>query len=310
MLLQLRLNILFICAKDFFIIADHSVFQENASDFVEAGFKKTLRMGNVNYDYTKIEILAKPLSMLTDVSEIEKGRVTLEIKSGTGLWKTVDRQPIMRGGLYKWTQSNVIPCNRNAIRLLWYTKEESHISFQFPNSIKAASRSSLMSSGYQPEMPKELEVVETLYSLIVSWTPSPCADLYDVSYQQVQGGQIISEQVLTSDRPSLTLRDGIETCTEYDVKVSAVIGEEYSDAREKRFGSSPLENQAKMLEVTVVSFLNAVFAKWNTFKQLSCVKKYLITICKEGQGCLDKGQIYLDNSLQYLEYSSTVPLEQ
>jgi hypothetical protein len=40
------------------------------------------------------------------------------------------------------------------------------------------------------------------------------------------------------------------------------------------------------------------------------VKKYLITICKEGHGCPDKGQIDLDNSLQYLEYYSTVPLEQ
>ena len=40
------------------------------------------------------------------------------------------------------------------------------------------------------------------------------------------------------------------------------------------------------------------------------LKKYIISICKEGNGCPDKGQIELDNSLQYLEYSSTVPLEQ
>ena len=84
----------------------------------------------------------------------------------------------------------------------------------------------------------------------MSWTPYPCADLYDVSYQQVQGWDIISEQVNATDRPSLTLRDGMETCTctEYDVKVTAVIEEEYSEAREKRFASFPLEKQAEMLE--------------------------------------------------------------
>ena len=153
----------------------------------------------------KIEILAKPLSMLIDLSGIEKGRVTLEIKSATGPWKPVDRQPIMRGALYKLTQPNVTPCNRHAIRLWVYTEEKSQFCFVFPNSIKAASTSSLISSGCQPEKPKQLEIVETLYSLIVSWTPSPCADLYDVSYQQVQGGEIISEQVNASDRPSLTL---------------------------------------------------------------------------------------------------------
>ena len=222
MLFQLRLIFSFICAKDFFVLADHSIFRENAADFVEAGFEKTLRMGVVYVDYTKIEILAKPLSMLTDLSSIQKGRVTLEIKSGTGPWKVVERQPIMRGGLYKWIQPNVIPCNKHAIRLWVYAKEESQTSFLFPNSISAASRSSLISSGYQPEKPKQLEIVETLYSLIVSWTPSPCAVLYDVSYQQVQGGEIISEQVKASDRPSLELRDGIKTCTEYDVGVITV----------------------------------------------------------------------------------------
>ena len=94
-----------------------------------------------------IEISAKPLSMLTDLSGIEKCRVTLEIKSGTGPWKAVDRQPIMRGGLYKWTQPNVTPCNKHAIILWVYAMEESQFCFVFPNSIKAASRSSLISSG-------------------------------------------------------------------------------------------------------------------------------------------------------------------
>ena len=89
--------------------------------------------------YKKIEILEKPRSMLTDFSILGKSRVALEIKSGTGQWKAVDRQPVMRGG-------NVIPCNRHAIRLWVYDKEECQLSFLFPNSISAASRSSLISS--------------------------------------------------------------------------------------------------------------------------------------------------------------------
>ena len=116
MLLQLRLIISFICATDLVIQADLSVFRENAADFMEAGFKKTLRMGVANVDYNKIEIIAKPLSMVTDLNSIEKGRVTLDIKSGNSLWKAVDRPPVMRGGQYKWI-SGVIPCNKHAIRL-------------------------------------------------------------------------------------------------------------------------------------------------------------------------------------------------
>ena len=45
------------------------------------------------------------------------------------------------------------------------------------------------------------------------------------------------------------MKYGIEKCMEYDVKVTAVIGEEYSESKEKRFASLPLEQQAEMFEV-------------------------------------------------------------
>ena len=140
-------------------MADLSVFRENAAHFVKAGLKKTLRMGVANVDYTKIEILTKPISMVPFLNSIEKGCVTLEIKFGNGPWKAVNIPRVMRDGLYKWTQPNVIPCNKHAIRLWVYAKEGSQIRFLFPNSIKAASRSSLISSGYQPEKSKQLEIV-------------------------------------------------------------------------------------------------------------------------------------------------------
>ena len=70
--------------------------------------------------------------MVTDMSGIIKEQVALDMKSGDGAWTVVDREPIMRGGLYKWTQLNIIPCNDHAIRLCVKGKEEDKIIFLFP----------------------------------------------------------------------------------------------------------------------------------------------------------------------------------
>jgi len=59
-------------------------FKDNAAEFINAGFKKTIRRGVEKEDFTKIEIEARPLLMVHDVSSINKNRVTIEIKSGAG----------------------------------------------------------------------------------------------------------------------------------------------------------------------------------------------------------------------------------
>ena len=77
-------------SEDLFILADLLVFRDNAADYVEAGFKKTLRMGDGG-DKCGLYKDRNKLYMVTDLNSIKKGWVTLEIKSGNGPWKAVDR---------------------------------------------------------------------------------------------------------------------------------------------------------------------------------------------------------------------------
>ena len=128
---------------------ENKVFLENAADFVEAGYKTSMRMGVETTDYTQIQVYAKPFSMVRDVTRIVKGQVTLEMKSGDGPWTAVDREPIMRGGLYKWTQLNIILCTDHAIRLCVKGKEEGKSAFFFQNGYQRQSQSTLINSEYK-----------------------------------------------------------------------------------------------------------------------------------------------------------------
>ena len=137
------------------------IFKTTALDHVEAGFKKTMRMGVAKEDFTQIEISAKPLLMVEDVNTVDKKRITLEIKADSEPWKVVVQRPVVRGGVYKWTVSNIAPCKNHQIRIWVHGKNESQNSFQFPATIAAASSDALAGSGYQPERPTDLEIFQT-----------------------------------------------------------------------------------------------------------------------------------------------------
>ena len=160
---------------------------------------------------------------------LTKNRVTIEIKSGNSPWRVIDEHPSIRGGVYTWTGSNVAPCKNHQVRIWVHGKDQSQSSFQFPKTIAVVSQNALASSGYQPQKPKFLKIVQTVDYVVLSWSPSLCADLYDFTYQKVTGGETFSRQVPATERPSLTISDGIESCSEYEVKVVAVTSEEYSD---------------------------------------------------------------------------------
>ena len=59
-------------------VSSSLIFKENAVDFVEAGFKKIMRMGVAKLDFTKLEISAKPLLMVQDMKSVDKDRVTID----------------------------------------------------------------------------------------------------------------------------------------------------------------------------------------------------------------------------------------
>ena len=308
-----RTVIYFICATHYSILGNiyNAVFHENAVDFMTAGYVTSVRKGVKSIDYSQIEITAKPYSMVDNVHRIAKGGVSLGIKSGNGSWTTVDRQPVMRGGLYKWIQPNIIPCNEHQIRLNLSLNDKSQTSFLYPHVIQPASSDSLISSGYKLAAPEELEIVLTLYSIVISWPVSPCVSLYSVTYQQVRVvDKVLSEVVPASKNPSLTLVGKTEDCREYNIQVTGVLGTLHSMPREHRFYTAPREDMMKGVEVDITPSLDGVTVSWNSYDDLSCIDRYIITICDEENNCPVKDETTVDNSEQYLHYSSPATLSQ
>jgi len=287
------------------------IFKGNAADFIEAGFKKTIRRGIEKEDFTKIEIAARPLLMVQDVLSIEKNHVTLEIKSEDEDWKVVNEKPSMRGGVYKWTVSNSEPCINHNIRIWVHGVDESKASFNYPDMITGASLENLAISGYRPHMPKDVQIgVYSEGELEVVWSPVKCASLYDVSYQTVSGGKTISKQVQASQANSIILTDGLQPCSEYEIRVSAVIGDEYSEENMVTFLTPPQTNAAEKLEPVTQITSNSVIARWNGFEELSCISEYIVTLCKEGETCSEGKSVKRDNSLLLLEYKADSNLEE
>ena len=133
-------------------------FKDNAADFIQAGFKITTRRGEEKKDYTKLEIEAQPLLMVHDSSSIDKNRVTIEVKSGDQSWEAIDTPPSMRGGVYKWTRSNIVPCFNHNVRIWVNGHDGTPISFDFPENINADSFDEISASGYQPHKPENVEI--------------------------------------------------------------------------------------------------------------------------------------------------------
>ena len=114
-----------------FVQSTSPSFKDTASDFIQAGFKITTRRGEEKKDYTKLEIEAQPLLMVHDSSSIDKNRVTIEVKSGDQSWEAIDTPPSMRGGVYKWTKSNSVPCVNHYVRLWVHGQNGTPISLDF-----------------------------------------------------------------------------------------------------------------------------------------------------------------------------------
>jgi len=286
-------------------------FKDNAADFTKVGYKTITRRGEEKEDYTKLEIEAQPLLMVIDGSVIDKKRITIEIKSGDQNWRAIDTPPSMRGGVYKWTESNVEPCLSHNVRIWVHGQEETSISFEFPEKIKAASLDKISASGYRPHMPNDLEIQEISESRIkVSWTPVQCAISYDVTYQKVTGGKAVSKQVLASHGSSLSLIDAIDSCSEYEIRVAAVIGDEYSEENVMTISTAPEIHSAEKLDPIINPKTNSVQANWRGFEKLSCISEYLVTLCKVGGECLAGQKVERDDSLQFTEYKAPTHLEE
>jgi len=285
-------------------------YKENAGDFMQVGFKKIVRRGEENKDFSKLEIEARPLLMVDDKEVIDKDDITIEVKAGDADWEVITKPPSKRGGVYRWTVSNVTPCVEHNVRLWLRTMDGIKTSFTYPKPIPAANIEEIIASGYKPEKPKD--VVVSHYSegdIKVSWTKSECATLYDITYQNIADGNTASEQTDT-ELNSVIISDNIEYCSEYEIRVTAIIGDQYSEESIATFSTQPELNAIEKVKPILQSDDNSVIAKWKGFEKLPCITEYLVSVCKEDEECLTSEKVKRDDSLQFIEYKSPKILEE
>ena len=226
-----------------------AVFLENAGQFLQAGFKKYHRLGKLQEDITVLEVSAKLMLMVEDIALIDKKRVTVEIAGGEGDWVVAGGGPVVRAGLYTWTETNISPCLSHRVRLWVHSRQGTQHSFTWPGEVTGANISTMVASSYRPAAPASLETVETLYAVVVSWAPSPCAQSYLLSYRKMSGGEVTTRDLPASPRPSLLLTTNIQPCAEYEVKVVAALAETYSQETVKMLTTAPLSSAAVQLEI-------------------------------------------------------------
>ena len=284
-------------------------FRKNAATFLEAGFKKQVWMGISEYDFSGVVISARPLLMVENIEDVGRSRVSLEIRPSKGSWRVISEQLQIRGGVYIWIEEGLAPCLVHDIRIWLYGRDGRQESFLFPKAIEAASLTALQSAGYKPHRPKGLHILQYDNSIQLTWLPTPCAEVYDLTYQKVTNGEMFSVQIASTDNPQITLTEGRESCSEYDIKLTSVIGNEYSKDCVKSFTTNPELHVASKLEPILLPATEGITAKWRAYEELPCVEEYVVTICKEGNLCPETQKITRDDSVEDIQISSKLPLD-
>ena len=200
-----------------------------------------------------------------------------------------------RAGLYTWTETNISPCLPHRVRLWVHSSQGTQHSYTWPGEVAPANISTMLASSYRPAAPAHLETVETLYAVVVSWAPSPCAQSYLLSYRKMPGGEMMTRDLAASPRPSVLLTTNIQPCAEYEVKVVAALAETYSSQETvKLLTTAPLQTAADQLEVRVKPGRDSVEVRWSPVRDLPCVSQYSVSLCEQAGDCLDTRQVNID----------------
>ena len=84
-----------------------------------------------------------------------------------------------RGGVYTWTEANAAPCLPHRFRL-WVQGRDSDSgqeSWELDTPLEGVDLTQEQYQRHRAPAPRDLEIVETLYSLVVSWAPAPCVQV-------------------------------------------------------------------------------------------------------------------------------------
>ena len=283
-----------------------ALFRADAVDKIKIDYSTTVRRGITNYDYTKLEVEASLLEMLDQPESINREDVRLEFKSSESDWEILNEKPTLKGGVYKWTISDIVPCHDHNVRLTVFGAGSEHM-FQYPDTILAATNEQIIKSRYRPETPRDLRLEVQGSGYKVFWTASHCVDGYELSYRLV--GDSVYKNI-KADKNVAQLPATLEVCQEYEVLVSAMLGEEYSQDGDLTFTTLPDLSVSDRLEPEVEADTQGATVKWKGSEKLSCIPKYSVQLCQDDTGdCHEKIEMERDDSVKYMEFSSAEPLE-
>ena len=258
-------------------------------------------------DYSKIVVEYKPFSMVTNPDCVEEQQLLIQFKNDDSDWITFQGRPEgLGGGRFRWTISDVAPCKAHYFRFQ-LNGPGGHEMFEYPDPVEAAPREEILKN-FRPKAPGNLMVTDTQDGTVsISWEAAVCAEKYEFSYsKKLSTTDRQFETVAAADGNSFVITKGLEPCTEYEISMYSVLGDDVYSDREAAvdFATPPAASSADKLDPEVTPDTNSMSTRWSGFDKLSCVTKYSVSVCKEQEeNCEGAQEVVRNDALEYLEYN-------
>jgi len=251
------------------------VFNGDAKEKVTAGFKKRGRQGT---DYNKITVDWSLVDLVENIEDLDTSQSSVEVKAGDGDW--VRETGVMKRGTFKATVKQVAPCKSHEVRFVVFSKEGEEATSLFTVTVDPATPEQIEESRFTPKAPTNLVVSPLEGNKVeVTWDASECATHYEIF---ASAGELLTISGSTDGETRIVLE--AESCEQYELTVTAYVGQEASEEATADFITRPSEGAAEKLEISVESDVTSVEASWNGWAQLSCVAEYAVQVCKGMHG--------------------------
>jgi len=204
-------------------------FKKNAAEFIEVGFNQ----GRAGPRYTELAVIVKPSELFEGEETVDIKDLSLEVKAGDGCWEKVGTSPFRRGRDKRMWRVKIVPCKVHSVRI--GIKRDDCVDYlEYPDTVGPASADQIANSHFRPQMPDKISVVpQGGDSVSVSWSPSQCAQTYDLWYES-DSGLDLGNMTVKAGAESVNI-SGLENCKEYTMKIVAIVGEEFSEEADAEF---------------------------------------------------------------------------
>jgi hypothetical protein len=163
--------------------------------------------------------------------------------------------------------------------------------FKIPTVLKQLPYQDIIDSSYIPDAPTGIEAKVKAHQAVLSWTPSDCADGYEVEYVETGTDGEPEYMAPDSETPNSITFEGLKQCTTYDTYIYAFRGEEVSESY-FNLATEPGLDVGYTLVVDKITGLDNVLLTWPTWRNVSCINEYAIRACDFDTGECNEEKIY------------------